>query len=212
VDATFSTPVNFRALEHGATLVIHSGTKYLGGHSDLVAGVMAGSAALVAEARQRLKSFGPNLDPHAIWLLERGLKTLVLRVERQNRTALDLARWLEAHPCVERVYHPGLASHPDHRTARDLFDGYGGMLAFVVRGGDQAALRVMERLELIAVAPSLGGVESLASMPRYTSHVDMDDPSRRAAGIVDGFIRISVGVEDAVDLRADLDHALEAVS
>lgn len=210
LDATFATPVNFRALEHGVDVVVHSGTKYLGGHSDLVAGVLAGSAGTVELARDRLKSFGPSLDPHAIWLLDRGLKTLGVRVERQNATALDLAGWLAGRPGVEAVHHPGLPSHPDHATARELFDGFGGMLSFVVRGGDDAARAVMERFALISVAPSLGSVESLASMPRYTSHAAMTPEQRRAAGIADGFIRLSIGVEDAADLRADLEAALEA--
>lgn len=208
VDATFATPVNFRPVEHGATLVVHSGTKYLGGHSDLVAGVLAGSADAVETARTRLTAFGPNLDPHAIWLLDRGIKTLALRVDRQNRSALDLAGWLEGHPSVERVHYPGLASHADHSTAAELFAGFGGMLGFVVGGGDEAAVRVMRRFELVAVAPSLGGVESLASMPRHTSHAAMSREDRLAAGIEDGFIRISVGIEDVEDIRADLEMAL----
>ncbi|HSH44600.1 MAG TPA: aminotransferase class I/II-fold pyridoxal phosphate-dependent enzyme, partial [Longimicrobiales bacterium] len=153
VDATFATPVNWRPLEHGVDVVVHSGTKYLGGHSDVVAGVIAGPAPFVEEARQRLKAFGPSLDPHALWLLERGLKTLVVRVERQNQTALELARWLSEHPAVTAVHYPGLTEHPDHETARALFRGFGGMLGFTVRGGDEAARRVMERFSLMAVAP-----------------------------------------------------------
>lgn len=210
LDATFATPVNFRPAEYGVDTVIHSGTKYLGGHSDLVAGVVAGTAAMVATARERLKSFGPSLDAHALWLLDRGVKTLAIRVDRQNRTAMALARWLLAHPGVLAVHYPGLEDHPDHAIATELFDGFGGMLGFRVRGGDDAARAVMERFRLIAVAPSLGGVESLASMPRYTSHAALSPDARRAAGIEDGFIRLSVGVEDEPDLRADLDAALAA--
>lgn len=209
MDATFATPVNFRPIEHGVDLVVHSGTKYLGGHSDLVAGVLAGRQETIDLARQRLKSFGPSLDPHAIWLLDRGIKTLAIRVERQNRTAGSLAGWLLDHPAVEKVHYPGLESHPDHATARELMRGFGGMLAFVVRGGDEAARDVMRRFSLIAVAPSLGSVESLASMPRHTSHAAMSADQRQAAGIADGFIRLSVGVEDEADLRADLESALE---
>jgi cystathionine beta-lyase/cystathionine gamma-synthase len=208
VDATFATPVNFRPIEHGATLVLHSATKYLGGHSDLVAGVMAGSTPDIATARERLISFGPSLDPHPLWLLERGLKTLAVRVAQQNRSAEELARWLQRHPAVASVHYPGLPDHPGHDVARALFDGFGGMLGFVVRGGDEAAARVMSRFQVIAAAPSLGGVESLASMPRHTSHAAMDADERRAAGIDDGFIRLSVGIEDEPDLRADLDAAL----
>ncbi|MDX1675030.1 MAG: aminotransferase class I/II-fold pyridoxal phosphate-dependent enzyme [Longimicrobiales bacterium] len=209
MDATFATPINFRPVEHGVDVVIHSATKYLGGHSDLVAGVLVGSRDRVEAARERLKSFGPSLDPHAIALLERGLKTLAVRVERQSATAFRLAEWLVEHPAVEAVHYPGLHDHPDRETADALFDGFGGMLGFVVRGGDEAAARVMAGFRLFAVAPSLGGVESLASMPRHTSHAAMSAEERHAAGIADGFIRLSVGVEDAADLQADLRTALD---
>lgn len=208
VDATFATPINWQPLQDGVDIVVHSGTKYLGGHSDVVAGAIAGPAAVVERARERLKAFGPSLDPHAIWLLERGLKTLALRVERQNATALALARWLATHPGVTAVHYPGLEDHPDHRVAREIFRGFGGMMAFVVRGGDEAARRVVGRFRVIAVAPSLGSVESLASMPRHTSHAMLTPQERLAAGIADGFIRISVGIEDEADLRADLEQAL----
>lgn len=209
VDATFATPINFRPLDHGARMVVHSATKYLGGHTDLVAGVIVGDRESVETARVRLKSFGPSLDPHPLWLLERGLKTLYVRVRQQNASAHALAGWLADHPAVAAVHYPGLPDHPDHHVARELFDGFGGMLGFVVRGGDEAAARVMGRLSLVAMAPSLGGVESLASMPRYTSHAAMDAEERRAAGIEDGFIRLSVGIEDEPDIRADLAAALE---
>lgn len=208
VDATFATPINFRPIDHGAAVVIHSATKYLGGHTDLVAGVLVGTRDAVETARTRLKSFGPSLDPHPLWLLERGLKTLSVRVRQQNEAAHALARWLSDHPAVAAVHYPALPGHPDHDTARELFDGFGGMLGFVVAGGDEAAARVMGRLRLVAVAPSLGGVESLASMPRYTSHASMDADDRRSAGIADGFIRLSVGIEDDADIRRDLADAL----
>ncbi|MBW3552094.1 MAG: aminotransferase class I/II-fold pyridoxal phosphate-dependent enzyme [Gemmatimonadetes bacterium] len=208
VDATFATPINWRPVEDGVDVVIHSATKYMGGHSDLIAGVIAGPEAVVDQARERLKAFGPSLDPHALWLLERGLKTLALRVERQNATSLALARWLADHPAVAAVHHPGLASHPDHAVAAAIFRGFGGMLSFVVRGGDEAARAVLGRFALIAVAPSLGGVESLASMPRYTSHVALTPEQRAAGGIDDGFIRLSIGIEDLPDLREDLERAL----
>ncbi len=208
VDATFATPINFRPLEHGATLAIHSATKYLGGHSDLTAGAVAGSTADIERVRAKMKAFGGVLDPHATWLLERGMKTLALRVERHNANALALAQWLESHPAVTRVLYPGLPSHPDHERARALLDGFGGMLSIVVRGGDDAALRVCGRLKLMRAAPSLGGVDTLVSMPRYTSHAALTPEQRRAAGIDDGFIRISVGIEDEADLRADLAQAL----
>jgi cystathionine beta-lyase/cystathionine gamma-synthase len=212
VDATLATPVNFRPLEHGVDVVVHSGTKYLGGHSDLVAGVLAGPAPVVETARARLKSFGPSLDPHAVWLLDRGLKTLAVRVRQQNATALELARWLAAHPAVVRVHHPGLADHPDHALARELLAGFGGMIGFVVHGGDPAARTVLGGFQVFAVASSLGGVESLASMPRHTSHAGLSTAERRAAGIDDGFIRLSVGIEDEPDLREDLARALAVLA
>jgi cystathionine beta-lyase/cystathionine gamma-synthase len=210
VDATFATPVNFRALEHGADLVFHSATKYYGGHSDLTAGVVAGSAARVAEVRELLKSFGPVLDPHAVWLLDRGIKTLAVRMARHNENGSTIARWLEAHPGVERVFYPALPSHPDHERARALMSGFGGVVSFVVKGGDEAAVRLTQALRLMCVAPSLGGVETLVSMPRFTSHSALSREQRHAAGIVDGFIRLALGIEDSADLIADLEQALAA--
>ena len=208
VDATFATPINFRPLAWGAAIALHSATKYLGGHSDLTAGVVSGRAALIEEIRQKLISFGPVLDPHAVWLLERGVKTLAVRMARHNDNALRLATWLAAHPAVAQVHYPGLPSHPDHELARELLGGFGGMVSLVVRGGDEAALRVVNRLRLLCVAPSLGGVESLVSMPRYTSHSALTPAQRHALGIADGFVRISVGIEDPGDLVADLEQAL----
>jgi cystathionine beta-lyase/cystathionine gamma-synthase len=212
VDATFASPVNFRPLEHGADLVFHSATKYLGGHSDLTAGVVLGSNQRVDAVRELLKSFGPVLDPHAVWLLDRGVKTLALRMERHNANGIAVATWLERHPLVERVFYPGLASHPDHTRASALFTGFGGVVSIMVRGGDAAALQVTQRLRLMCVAPSLGGVETLVSMPRFTSHAALSTEERKAAGIGDGFIRLALGVEDAGDLIADLDQALTALN
>ena len=208
VDATFATPVNFRALEHGADLVFHSATKYLGGHSDLTAGVVAGRAPLVAEVREKVKSFGPVLDPHAVWLLERGIKTLAVRLGRQNENGMAVARWLEQHPAVASVLYPGLPSHPDHDRARRLLTGFGGVVSVTVRGGDDAALRMLQRLRVMFVAPSLGGVETLVSMPRFTSHAHISPEARRELGIDDGFVRLALGIEDAADLIADLEQAL----
>jgi cystathionine beta-lyase/cystathionine gamma-synthase len=208
VDATFATPINLRPVEHGASLVIHSATKYLSGHSDLIAGVVAGGGDLVEEVREKLISFGPALDPHAAWLLERGIKTLAVRMAKHNENGLAVGRHFEAHPALQRVHYPGLESHPDHERASELLDGFGGMLAIVVRGGDEAALRVVNRLRVLCAAPSLGGVESLVSMPRYTSHASLGREERHALGVDDGFIRISLGIEDAADLIADLEQAL----
>lgn len=208
VDATFASPINFRPLEHGADLVFHSATKYLGGHSDLSAGVVLGSRDRVSQVRELVKSFGPVLDPHAAWLLDRGIKTLSVRMERHNANGVAVATWLEQHPAVRRVLYPGLPSHPDHVRAAALFDGFGGVVSMVVRGGDDAALRVVRRLRVMCVAPSLGGVESLVSMPALTSHSALSREQRLAAGIDDGFVRLALGIEDAADLVADLDQAL----
>jgi cystathionine beta-lyase/cystathionine gamma-synthase len=208
VDATFASPVNFRPLEHGADLVFHSATKYLGGHSDLTAGVVCGSAERVAQVRELLKSFGPVLDPHAVWLLERGVKTLAVRIARHNENGMAVARWLERHPAVAQVFYPGLPSHPDHERARTLFSGFGGVVALTVHGGDDAALHVVQRLRVMCVAPSLGGVETLVSMPRFTSHAALSVAERHAIGIGDGFVRLALGIEDSADLIADLEQAL----
>ena len=208
IDATFGATINFKPIAHGVAAVIHSATKYLGGHSDLTAGVVAGSRELVEEVRTKLKSFGPVLDPHAAWLLERGIKTIALRMERHNLNGITIAKRLEQHPAVERVFYPGLPSHPDHRVAVRLLQGFGGMVSFVVRGGDEAALRFCSRLQLASVAPSLGGVETLVSLPRFTSHAALSREERHARSIADGFVRVSLGIEDAEDLWADLNQAL----
>lgn len=210
VDATFASPVNARLLDRGADVVVHSATKYLGGHSDLVAGVLSGSQEIVQRARTMLKLYGAVLDPHAAWLLERGLRTLALRMERHNENGLAVARWFEDQPEVARVLYPGLASHPDHDVATRLLRGYGGMVGIVLRGGGPAADAFCAALQLALVAPSLGGVETLVSQPRYTSHAALGDAERYALGIPDGFVRISVGVEDARDLMEDFRKGLTA--
>lgn len=212
MDATFATPVNLRPAGLGVDVVVHSATKYLGGHSDVIAGVVAGSTRVIDAVTTMMKRYGAAADPHMVWLLDRGLRTLDVRVRRHNDNALAVARFLEGRPEVVRVMYPGLESHPDHARARELFDaGAGGMVSFVVRGGADAADRVMDALELIHVAPSLGGVESLVSQPRYTSHRAMDAAQREALGIPDGFLRLSVGIEDARDLVGDLGRALARV-
>lgn len=210
-DVTFASPVNLRPAELGVNGSIHSATKYLGGHSDLVAGVVSGSREVVEGVRRGLRLYGPSLDPHALWMLERSLRTLTLRVERQNRNALHLARVLEGSSGVARVVHPGLESHPDHARARELLDGYGGMMGLVLEGGGPAADRFMEEVRLALTATSLGGVETLVSQPRHTSHRHVPPEERAALGIPDGFVRISVGVEDAEDLEEDFLAALERV-
>jgi cystathionine beta-lyase/cystathionine gamma-synthase len=210
LDATFASPVNFRPLEHGVDLVMHSATKYLGGHSDVTAGVVSGSRERTAPVRERGRVWGPMLDGHAAWLLERGIKTLALRMERHNRNGMEVARWAERHPGITRVHYPGLESHPDHEMASRLLSGFGGMLGIELRGGGPAAVAFVDALELATVAPSLGGVETLVSEPRYTSHAAMTPEQRVANGLPDGFIRISLGIEDAADIIADLERALAA--
>ncbi len=209
MDATFATPINLRPASLGVDVVVHSATKYMGGHSDLIAGVVAGSAPLVDQVTTMMKRYGPAADPHMVWLLDRGLRTLAVRVQRHNANALAVARFLESRKDVARVHYPGLESHADHALASELMPhGAGGVVSFVVRGGGRGADRFMDRLGLVQVAPSLGGVESLASQPRFTSHRSMTPAARRDAGIPDGFVRLSVGIEDADDLIADLTQAL----
>ena len=203
MDATFASPVNLTCGALGVDVVIHSATKYLGGHSDLIAGVVAGPEELVTEIVRMACLYGPSLDAHAAWLLDRGLRTLDVRVARHNENALRLARWLEGCPQVARVLYPGLESHPDHALARELLRGFGGMLSIVLRGGAEAADRFAAALRLAMVAPSLGGVETLVSQPRHTSHAALTLAERQAQGIADGFVRISVGVENVEDLQAD---------
>lgn len=208
VDSTFATPVVFRPLEHGADIVIHSATKFLNGHTDVIAGAIVSAAPIVEEVRRRLQLWGQALDPMGAWLIERGMKTLPLRVARQGATALALARWLEEQHGVAKVHHPGLPSHPDHETAQRLLGGFSAIVGVELEGGAPAAERFLSRLRIAAHAPSLGGVETLVSEPRFTSHASLSPAERAKAGIPDGFVRVSVGVEDAEDLMADFAHAL----
>jgi len=212
LDATFASPYNLRPLSHGVDLVMHSATKYLGGHSDVTAGVLAGSAERIASVRKHAKVWGGVLDGHGAWLLERGIKTLAVRMERRNANGLAVARWAESHPGVARVHYPGLPSHPDHERARTLLGGFGGMMGLEVRGGGEAATRFVAALRLAKLAPSLGGVETLVSEPRHTSHAAMTPEQRAANGIRDGFVRVSLGIEDAGDIIADLEQALHAAT
>ncbi len=209
IDNTFATPVNLRPLSLGFDLVFHSATKYLNGHSDLVAGCVMGSAESVAAVRRTLNHFGGSLDPHAGFLLARGLKTLALRVRAQNANALAVARALASHDKVAAVNYPGLASHPDHAYATDLLSGFGGMLSFRPVGGAAAADTVLGAVTLPASAPSLGGVESLITRPVLTSHAGMSPTDREKVGVTDDLIRLSCGIEHPDDLVADLTQALD---
>lgn len=208
IDSTFASPVLQKPLDLGFDLVLHSATKYLAGHSDIIAGAVAGSRAWVGKVREAMILLGGSMDPGAAFLLIRGLKTLEVRVQRQCRTAMAVARFLDRHPKIARVYYPGLESHPDHRLARRQMRGFGGMLAFDVKGGLPAARRFCDRTKIFLLAASLGGVESLIVLPIYTSHHDMGTKELAAVGVSPGMVRVSVGLEDAGDLISDLKQAL----
>jgi cystathionine gamma-synthase len=203
--------MNQQALALGADLVLHSGTKYLGGHNDVMAGALAGRADLIASVRALHGVLGGVLDPHAAYLLLRGLKTLAVRVERHNRNALDLARWLEQQPRIDRVHYPGLPSHPDHETACAQMSGFGGVVSFEVKGDLQTASKLVDALRLPYIAPSLGGVESLVEQPTVMSYWDQTPEARARIGIRDNLIRYSCGIEESQDIIADLRQALERI-
>jgi cystathionine gamma-synthase len=211
IDATFGTPINQHPAEFGIDLVMHSGTKYLAGHTDLICGVVAGRADLIEQIHATRTTLGNCMDPHASWLLVRGLKTLAVRVARQNENALRVAEFLEQHAKVRRVHYPFLKSHPQQALARAQMSGGGGMVSFEVEGTGQDACRVSEALRLFSLAPSLGGVESLVSLPMMTSHAMIPAEDRRKTGVSDQMLRLSVGIENADDLIADLERALQAV-
>jgi cystathionine beta-lyase/cystathionine gamma-synthase len=209
IDNTFASPFNFRPPEHGLDLSLHSCTKYLNGHSDIVAGAVIGRRELVERVRRKLNHLGGTLDPHACFLLHRGMKTLAVRMRHQNASALAVARSLAAHPAVAHVNHPGLDGHPQHARAARLFDGTSGMLSFEPKGGVAAARRFLARTELAIGAPSLGGPETLATIPATTSHLGMDPADRQRLGITDSLVRVSIGLESPEDLIADFRRALE---
>lgn len=209
VDSTFASPVNFRPIESGADVVIHSATKYLNGHHDVLAGVVCGSEPYIEEVLQKEMLWGQTPDPFACWLLERGLKTLDVRVQRSNESAMTIAEWATGHKQVTAVHYPGLVDHPDHKIAKDTLDGFGGMLALELKGGGRGTDRFLRRLKLVTHAPSLGGVDTLVSEPRFTSHAKMTSAERAKIGIPDGFLRFSIGLEQVDDLIADLEQALK---
>jgi cystathionine beta-lyase/cystathionine gamma-synthase len=208
VDATFASPVNFRPLEHGADVVITSATKYLNGHSDVIAGAVAGSSSFVEEVNRLMRLWGQAIDPHAAWLIDRGMRTLALRMERHNQNGLAVAQWAERHSGIVKVHYPGLPSHPDHARAKQVLNGFGGMVGLELKGGAKAAERLLNQLKLITHAPSLAGVETLVSEPRLTSHKSIGAEGRAKIGIPDGFLRLSCGIEDVVDIIGDLEQAL----
>jgi len=208
IDNTFATPVNFRPLEAGFDLAIHSATKYLNGHADIVGGAVAGSAQQIERITHRLNHLGGSMDPHAVFLLNRGLKTLALRVRHQNQSALRIAQFLQSHPAVARVNYPGLETHPRHERARKLFAGCGGVLSFELRGDAQRADDFMRSTTIPIIAPSLGGVHTLLTRPATTSHSGMSPEERLRLGIRDNLIRMSVGIEATEDLLEDFGQAL----
>jgi len=211
VDNTFATPINQRPLELGADLVVHSATKFLGGHADALGGIVCGNRELIDRIYHYREINGATMDPFAAYLLLRSVKTLQLRVERQNANALTIARHLEGHPGVEAVFYPGLESHPHHEIAARQMKGFGGVLSFSIRGGFDSVRAVLPRLELAHLAANLGAVETIVGPPATTSHVEMTADERAAMGIPESLVRYSAGIEDVSDLIADLDQALAVV-
>jgi cystathionine gamma-synthase len=212
IDATFATPVNMKAAAHGIDLVVHSGTKYLSGHNDVLAGFVAGSPGLISLLRELRDVTGAILDPHAAYLVLRGMKTLAVRVTQQNRSALALAKALEAHPRVRKVWYPGLPSHPHHAVARELMTGFGGIVTFAVKGALADVSRFVDACRIPRIAPSLGGVESLIEQPALMSYFELSTEQREAVGITDDLVRYAVGLEDADELVADVLDALDGTS
>jgi len=211
VDSTFASPVNHRPLDDGADLVVHSATKYLAGHNDLLAGTLTGKAELVETVRKTLGVLGGIIDSHAAWLLLRGLKTLSLRIERHNQNGLAVARWLEDHPKVRRVYYPGLPSHPDFELASRQMKGFGGVVTFELETDLEGAMRFIDATRIPYQAPSLGGVESLIELPVTMSFWDVAPEDRLAMGITDSLVRLACGIEDKLDLIDDLAQALDHI-
>jgi cystathionine beta-lyase/cystathionine gamma-synthase len=208
IDNTFASPVNFRPGEIGYDVSVHSCTKYINGHSDVVAGAVIADGAFVGRLRETMASLGGTLDPHAAFLVHRGVTTLGVRMRGHNENALKVAQFLAGHPRIARVSYPGLENHPDHARAAELLDGFGGMLAFEVEGGLEGAERFIDALTIPIIAPSLGGPETLITRPAITSHVDLGEAERNRLGITDGLIRCSIGLEDADELIEDFGHAL----
>jgi len=212
IDSTFATPINTRPAEFGIDLVMHSGTKYFGGHSDLICGIVAGRRDLIDEIHESRTTLGGCMDPHAAWLLLRGIRTLAVRVQRHNENALRVSQFLNGHPKVRRTHYPFLEGHPQRALAMEQMHGGGGVLSFEVDGNAGDARRLAESLNLFRLAPSLGGVDSLVTIPALTSHAMISAEHRQKMGVTDQLIRLSVGIENADDLIADLEQALAVLS
>lgn len=208
IDNTFASPINFRPSELGFDLSLHSCTKYLNGHSDIVGGAVIGSSELITQITHKLNHLGGSMDPHACFLLQRGLKTLGLRVRQQNENANKIAHFLDKHQAVIKVNYPGLPENPSYRRASDLFEGFGGMISFELQGGIDSVNNFFDKVELAIIAPSLGGIETLVTRPAATSHAGMSYKERQQAGISDTLIRISAGIEAVEEIIADFEQAL----
>ena len=211
IDATLATPYNIKPLDVGVDIVIHSATKYLGGHNDLLAGVSLGKQDLLNDLYRMQRMIGATPGPFTSFLLERGLKTFALRMEHHNRAGLAVARMLESHPKIEKIWYPGLESHPDHRIAIQQMRGFGSMISFLIKGGDRETRKFIDSLELFLITPSLGGSESLVTQMSTMSFFDYPEDYRRSIGMVDNLVRIALGLEDVDDLTADLQQALDKI-
>jgi len=209
VDSTLASPINTRPLSYGADVVIHSATKYLNGHHDILCGVVAGTSSYIEEVRRKMVVWGQAPDPFACWLLERGLKTLDVRVQRSNENAMRVAEWCAGRSEISKVHYAGLPDHPDHALGKKLLDGFGGLMSIELAGGAQAADKFIRRLRMIAHASSFGGVDTLVIEPRFSSHAHMTSRERAAIGIPDGFLRLSIGIENVDDIIADIAQALQ---
>jgi len=211
IDSTLASPYNLRPIEFGIDIVVHSATKYLGGHNDVTAGVVCGSKNFIQNLKKTRKIFGGTLDPIAAWLLLRGLKTLALRMERHNQNGMLIAKYLEKHPKVKKVYYPGLPSHPQHSIAKRQMRGFGGVVSFEIKGDFEKTVKFAESLKLCALAASLGGTETLVTQPATSSHYFISPEQRRKAGITDQLIRLALGIEDPEDIISDLEQALNNI-
>jgi len=209
VNSMLASPINARPISHGADVVIHSATKYLNGHHDILCGVVAGTASYIEEVRNKMIVWGQAPDPFACWLLERGLKTLDVRVRRSNENAMRVAEWCAGRPEIAKVHYAGLPSHVDHAIAKKMLDGFGGLMSIELAGGAPAADSFVRKLRMIALAASFGGNDTLVIEPRYSSHAHMTSDQRLSIGIPDGFLRLTIGIEDADDIIADIEQALK---
>lgn len=211
IDSTLASPFNLRPISFGIDLVVHSATKYLGGHNDVTAGVVCGSNELIRKIKDARKILGGTLDPFAAWLLLRGLKTLSLRMERHNSNGMEVAKFLWKHPRVKRVHYPGLRCHPQHSIAKQQMKGFGGVVSFEIKGDIEKTMQLVESLRLCSLAPSLGGVETLVTQPVTSSHHFVSAEDRKEAGITDQLVRLALGIEDSEDIIADLKRALDKI-